>query len=454
MGPSLRLAVLELSTIDDAGELELAAAQIHPLTVIETLDGVVEEAIALIEETPNGYPVLRAMAAAAAPPVTRFAAAAAARLEESGSPVLPPALEHVGGLAPERAWWLEDGSGITSLTVACRRPGADGVQILSFTFEWPLTDGAIKDGVATPTVSDADLAEVVFDRSAELGLEPEEIPPAEAVERLARGARRCRETELGPPSDAFPAVALLLRAGRVPDAEELLEELMQVGNLAEAVEATLEDDEDELRREIDAFVERFKAWYEAHEPDDEALGRAVYIAGAMADYRTWYADGSIHAWNAADLEEFLLGWVPRKVGVDDEDIEHVPATVAEVLRFLGETGSLPVRQAEALDRRARALTEEFALAARDPRRFGPAKAISEAMRADGIDVFDQAAVAAWIERFNELPREERDRRAPALAQPPFLPAATSPPTPGKTRPNVKKARKAQRRARDRSRRRG
>ncbi len=125
-----------------------------------------------------------------------------------------------------------------------------------------------------------------------------------------------------------------------------------------------------------------------------------------------------------------------------------------MLRFLGETGSLPARQTEALGRRARALTEEFALAARDPRRFGPAKAIGEAMRADGIDVFDQAAVAAWIERFNELPREERDRRAPALAQPPFLPAATSPPTPGKTRPNVKKARKAQRRARARSRRRG
>ncbi len=83
--------------------------------------------------------------------------------------------------------------------------------------------------------------------------------------------------------------------------------MMHVGNLAEAVEAAPEDDEDELRREIDAFVERFEAWYEAHEPDDEALGRAVYIAGAMADYRTWYADGSIHAWNAADLEEFLLG---------------------------------------------------------------------------------------------------------------------------------------------------
>jgi hypothetical protein len=92
----------------------------------------------------------------------------------------------------------------------------------------------------------------------------------------------------------------------------------------------------------------------------------------MAGYRAWYADGSIHAWNAADLEGFLLGWVPRKVGVDDEDIEHVPATVAEVFGFLGETGSLPARQA-ALGRRARALTEEFALAARDPRRFGPAK---------------------------------------------------------------------------------
>jgi hypothetical protein len=54
-----------------------------------------------------------------------------------------------------------------------------------------------------------------------------------------------REVLVDPAEDVL-RLALLAPGASVP-AEELLEELMQVGNLAEAVEAALEDDEDELR---------------------------------------------------------------------------------------------------------------------------------------------------------------------------------------------------------------
>lgn len=40
--------------------------------------------------------------------------------------------------------------------------------------------------------------------------------------------------------------------------------------------------------------------------------------------------------------------------------------------------------------------------------FGPAKAITIAMLADGVDLLDEDAVQSWIEAFNARPFEERD----------------------------------------------
>jgi hypothetical protein len=59
---------------------------------------------------------------------------------------------------------------------------------------------------------------------------------------------------------------------------------------------------------------------------------AVYVAGVMADFRTSYAGGVLEGWNEPDLEEFLLDWVPRKVGLEDDDIEAAPEAVSWVLR--------------------------------------------------------------------------------------------------------------------------
>lgn len=44
----------------------------------------------------------------------------------------------------------------------------------------------------------------------------------------------------------------------------------------------------------------------------------------------------------------------------------------------------------------------------DQSSFGPAKAITNAMRADGVDLPDGRAVQAWIESFNTRSFEERD----------------------------------------------
>ncbi len=51
---------------------------------------------------------------------------------------------------------------------------------------------------------------------------------------------------------------------------------------------------------------------------------------------------------------------------------------------------------------------EFRKAATDQKRFGPSKAIANAMMASGVDLADQVAVSAWIDDFNNRPFEDRD----------------------------------------------
>ncbi len=83
----------------------------------------------------------------------------------------------------------------------------------------------------------------------------------------------------------------------------------------------------------------------------------------------------------------------------------------------------------------------------DPALRGPARAVLDAMSADGVELGDEKAMQAWLEDFNMLPVEERDR----ILGPRVLPSQD---LAGGARPiktNAKR-RKAQKQARKRNRR--
>lgn len=46
-------------------------------------------------------------------------------------------------------------------------------------------------------------------------------------------------------------------------------------------------------------------------------------------------------------------------------------------------------------------TTEFGKGVTNPDSFGPAKAIGQAMMADGIDLTDRRSVDSWMEEFNQ-----------------------------------------------------
>jgi hypothetical protein len=195
-------------------------------------------------------------------------------------------------------------------------------------------------------------------------------------------------------------------------------------------------------------------WCGDQDFDEAFTGLVCYAGDSMAGFRASHVDGDLTAWNAVDLGEYLLDFVPRKVGLDDDHLARFPQAVTEVLRFLGETGRLDPIIVESLAAAASSVSERFVDRATDPRSFGPAKAMARAMLADGVDLSDQRAIDGWIAAYNLLPEQERHRRVPALTPPAFpvvLLAAPSPTVPSRRKKQAK-ARKVQRQARRRNRR--
>lgn len=462
MGRPVRALVRDAVRIDDPTELELLAAGVVPPALHEAgPPGAVAELVALVAETKGGRSLLRALSVAAPPPVSALAAEALAGL---GDGPLTVAAQRLGTLVPERAFALEANEPVTSVMVACRRSGGDDRQVLGFTLEWPATRGAIKDAFAGTMLPGPDLEEALLEPARTQGIEVTEIPVADAVERVAQGALRCAEVGFGPDREALPAVTLLLRAVGRPDADELIAPLVGLPALAEVIDGVLDDDlddeeperdEEALRMERDELAAALDDWCAGEGFDEEWRGLVCYAGDTMADFRAWYADGEVMGWNAVDLGEYLLDFVPRKVGIEDDQVERFPQAVAEGFRFLGATGRLEPEAAELLATAAVASTGRFVALATDPRNFGLAKAMTTAMLADDVDLADQREVDGWIAAYNALPEEERHRRVPAFAPPGFFaPPSPSPqarPTAGKrkTRANT---RKTQRQARRRNRR--
>lgn len=448
IGRSLRQAVQEAARLDDPAELEQMGGELLPAVALSAMPGMAEEAVAAIAELPGALTLLNAIAAAAPPPLSTLAFEASARVGQGPTSV---AAGQVGTLAPVRAWELDVGEPVTSVLVECRRPGIARSQVLCFTLEWPLTDGGIKDGFASaPVESEQVEAEFLTPVRAQ-GIGPAEIRPTAAIELVATGAARCAEASLGPTGSALLAATLLLRgAGRI-DADELIEPLPGLPSLEEFIDEIVAGDGDDeaLRVEVDALVAALDDWCGEQGLDSARRDLVCYAGGCMADFRAHYVDGDVANWSAADLEVFLLDFAPRKVGLEPEDVERFPDAVADVLRFLGETGRLRRRLAGDLVTLALAARARFAEEAGDASNWGLAKGMVAAMSAAGVDPTDEAAVQAWIDAFNERPVEDRERLVPALGSLPRSEAGGG----GERKRKAARAKKAQRQARKRSRRR-
>ena len=443
-------ATLEALDADPAVLEQMALELVPPDAAPEALDDV----IATLEQEADGVTLLAAMAKVGVPPLARRAAAAADRLAQAGAEPTA-ALAHVGELRLVEAFDVDRDEPLASLSLLCRRPGDERVQAFAFT----RADGseAIEDGLTSqPLDRETLLAEV--DESLEGGLRRQPVDPAEALERVTRAARSNVELGVGPTPAGIAVLQLVLRAGEVPDAYLLVEELLALPLMDDDDHDHDHDHDhghghghhDEDHRRNEGLVEGFEAWLARRGDRPEAIEHAAFVAHALGEYRLHEVGGDLVGWRGDELRTFMTEYAPHGLEVEADDIEATPAAVAAYLRYLGETGEVDSDEARALADVAMDAAEDYVAAARRSQERG-AGVLLQAMRREGVDLRDQAAVQRWLQAYNALPPEERDRYWPDRPGAAALPPSGAAPPSRRDRAAAKRKRKAARQSRRRNR---
>lgn len=200
------------------------------------------------------------------------------------------------------------------------------------------------------------------------------------------------------------------------------------------------DDEDDYEAASAEIKKRFCAWSveKGLEVDPEAPESPLH-------YKWGYLDGHLTRWRCADLDEVYLELYPAKVIVEDDELDDVLEEARAFISFLTETGLLDQASdpsgvlLEHLSRIEKRFRTNMATAGRQS--FG--KRLWSQALAEGLSLNDQAAVDAFISRFNARPRAERDallgqHLSPRQPRGRFTPRGTPP------RPSSAKRRKRRR----------
>ncbi len=121
----------------------------------------------------------------------------------------------------------------------------------------------------------------------------------------------------------------------------------------------------------DELCARFADWARREQRDADAGDVELLL-----DWKWGYSDGRLDHWDAADVEEFLLGWCPRKVASPPDLIKSIPGSVGAFVDFLAHEGLLARGCSPSVIRRACAdLGPRFDREMTDPANFGMAKSL-------------------------------------------------------------------------------
>jgi len=127
--------------------------------------------------------------------------------------------------------------------------------------------------------------------------------------------------------------------------------------------------------------------------DDEALTFCLKLIQG-------YAQRDPLRWSPALVEDFLLEWVPARALLDRADRKLLPAVLSAWVRWSGRVSGLTPKAVAQLVTAVVAHRDEFARRAESGSHRSEAAQAMAQLLADGIDLNDEAAVAAWIEEYN------------------------------------------------------
>jgi len=424
VGRSLRVAVAEMSEhIDDPTEWELAAPTLLPVELGELPREVVGRALEVIGSSPGGVHALRGLAAGAGVVVSGLARASLAELEPGW---------RVPALSVVSAWTLGRDEPVGSVHLLCRREGCAESQMFAFLLEHDVSGGALKSGFALPAAHGKQALADLRRKVRQEGLELQETDPEKALADVVEAARRGVLRGFRPDEDGMVALAVVVRASGVPDAEELLAALGEAEPF-EDEEAWLDDEEEDgpVAREIGRVCDVAYGWFCAKGYAEGELDRVLEVVGLYAEYRIDALADTLDRCKRDELDGFMLQWMPRQGPLPPEHVDAFPADLAATLEFLAGTFELEKRTARTLGKRALANAKPFArlMGSHGAAARGHASVLVSEMQAAGVDLTNPNEVGLWIEEFNARPYAERDRvLGPSLTPlvPPARPAPKRP----------------------------
>ena len=289
------------------------------------------------------------------------------------------------------------------------RPGDPLVQTAALVVEHEETDGALAGGL----LGEPQVEEEALRIREELGraevevLERSPVEPSTVRTVLVAAAKRSRELDIEVDFElaSFLPLISLAVAGDAQAIGPVRAAAPDPGGLYVGPE-----DGEEFERLSGEILADFEQEVVARSPEGSALRLSgEFIAGSMLSWKWSYGDGRLDRWVAAEVEEFLLDYVPRKISLQDDELDHPVVCAIAFLDFLADVGVLEGDTPETLARTAASLRQDVAEALRDTARWGPAKALMTEAVAEGVDLADRAELQAWMDDFNSRPFEERDR---------------------------------------------
>jgi hypothetical protein len=133
------------------------------------------------------------------------------------------------------------------------------------------------------------------------------------------------------------------------------------------------EDEDAFQVRRDEVLDDYAGWLAASHVSDAQAGDA----GLAMDWKWGYQDGELGRWTVADLEEFLLGWCPRKLSMPAEQCAGFPSSIRAFMTFLAARGLLAPGSGTLpqLQRWCERNTSRFVTKMADPAHYGLAKGL-------------------------------------------------------------------------------
>ena len=346
-----------------AWELEEMVRDLIPADAAGSPQGAAfaDAIITRLATTPVGVSALHVMGMVAMPLVALKARSAVERVIDEGGPKPSSLARRCGGLTPTEAWRLSggdsDGDGVFLLV--CRRPKVKSIQ-LAIVATMDTEDGPIliEASLASP-LPESDIGELLSAFDAD-GAGPVSLPMEDVAAQIVSLAKNNIATGRGPTAQALPVLAGLAARMDVPDWEGLVTALSQLP-LAEPADDEEDDwDDDDLFSDLEVVIDdppplsdvevkriekdrakqskRFAEWFALREDDPDRREHTAFIADAMFDYCASYRNGD--PWDEGMLHEALMGHLPRKVTMDEADVQATPSAVLFVVQFLGETGQV------------------------------------------------------------------------------------------------------------------